>query len=160
MFHQKILTRGKGVQFDWHHLLRLPILKNYHKIWCLRVFPPPHRCKNCNYIVLYHRTGIFFILGAVSDKVDDDCTLFGSKLENFRGISWVEFIVPFSVSPLSDILIYCQRDNFRDGLDVMSIFPNFLLIWFVRQRSFQIHSVGSHSMQHRRICGGGNSCFF
>ena len=63
-----------------------------------------------------------FHFGAVSTMVGDDCTMFNSKFENFMDI------VPFSVSSLSDILSYCQQDNFHDSLDVMSIFPNFFLL--------------------------------
>ena len=47
---------------------------------------------------------------------------------NFTNISRVEFIVLFTVSFLSDILSYCQQNNFRDGHDVMSILSNFLLV--------------------------------
>ena len=55
---------------------------------------------------------ILFILGAISDTVGDDYIMFGSKFENFTDISWVEFIVPFSVSSLSDILSYCRQEYF------------------------------------------------
>ena len=56
-------------------------------------------------------------------------------------ISWVEFIVSFSMLSLSDIPSYCQQDNFCAGLDVMSVFtelsfdkPNYKNL-FLRKKS-------------------------
>ena len=81
-------------------------------------FLPHQRCKNCNYLILYYRAEMFFIFGTISDTVSYEWIMFGTKF----------IIIPFSVSSLSDILSYCLQNNFCDGLDVMSILPNFLLI--------------------------------